>query len=381
MISFNDFLKNRIYSEHFIQRGVLPLTHDDDGDYLSQFPPSYHIQALMYRYNEALKAAVVINRGREMIKSGWKDTENVILNKTRRGAASELREKEYPNMHETKYRQILFANTRLEIPRLLEKLHRFDFEVESMKPLHYKTVAGVISKWRRSGVENYGNFTPMSQSKAMNNYNHYETSVKQKWDRLKNDIVEMATNSCNLEIEKMKNPKHAYHLNYHYWEEHFEDLVHSAISYVHRRLKDVDEGKNVEKQIRRLVSTAIQTRTQQGYTSRKMITSFRNTTNALADKPWPGTDPNDRKADNFSNFIASMERPNDKGWQGTSGKAFANLQAKIEDRPLNPRTGYLTPGVRKLSKPLREPRLKAISIGKLPKTYTPTSIAAQTSID
>ena len=388
MQSFNNFLQTRdnpLYLEYFIQRGALPLTRDDDGKYLRQFPPPYHIQALLYRYNVALHDAIGFNRGEEMVRKGWQDTTNVTLVIT--GGARGKYENEkypnerYPNMHvfrsaEGGRSKVLFSNVELGIPRLVDKLHNFGFEIASMKQLNNKTISKALVGWRKqiqdSGhVEDYKSYKPMSQSKAMNNYHPgRERSIDRRWAELKDKIVEIATAECSIAIEKMKDPKHAYHLNYSYWEEHFDDLVHSAISYVHRNLKEIDENEDVDREIKKLVGKVIATDTQGGNWGRKTMQAFRTSANQLTDEPWPGQQ--DHKADNFSNFINSFE----KG--GTSGKAFAQLFSKMSNRPLDPHTGYLAKGARLPTK--KEPRLRVM--GKPPaRIYNPDAIAASTSRD
>ena len=382
MLSFNDFLK--IQNEHFIQRGHLPLTNDDDGDYLSQFPKAYHTQALLYRYNDALQDAVVANHGQEMISNGWQDTQDIVFKRANTDPTKKSQE-QFPNMV-VKERQVGFADVRLEIPRLVKKLKKHGFEIKSMRKLTPVYAHSVMYKWRKEGEKDYDKFKPMSIMKAMNNYNpDYETSVDEKWLRLKDDIVEIATEVCSIEIEKMKDPRHSYHLNYSYWDKRSDDLIHSSISYVHRRLKDINEKKDINNQIKKLISTHINSELQRGNWSRKLHASFKNTINNLSTEPWPGEEESPswgwghrNTSSTFSNFIAAHERPNTKGWTGTSGKAFANLQSKIEGRPLDAKTGYLAKYANKEKEPSQ-----IIKRAKTRKTSNiddmPRSIAAQTS--
>ena len=244
MLSFNDFLeKKEFYLEVHINRGSIPLD-SEELDYLKQFPENRYAQALLLRYNVALKDAVQL-RGRDVvIKDNWQDVQDIVL-----GSRS--------------------IKVKFNINRLIKKLKALGFDIIHMKPLNKKTVYQNISRWRKTGFSpEYKAFQPYKMYKQQNNYNGVFDAIEGglQWGQIARRVREIVTDMCNAYVKRMALPEHPLHMNYYYWSEHLPELIGGTIDYIKDNLKDIQEDRDIKK----FATNYIGSRMQQGSVSRKM---------------------------------------------------------------------------------------------------------------
>jgi hypothetical protein len=256
MVDFKNFIEETEYLETKIHRGRLPFDYDDK-QYLQQFPSHAWVQAMLYRYNKALKDALIRTKDGVRIKDDWRDIQDIELATHFKG----------PKNLSTLERLVPFENIKLFIPRLVKKLQYYGFDPLSMKPLNYKTIADNISRWRRKDSGQTHTFTPHKMYKTRNDYLSYPDVIEGtfKWGQIQSQVRKIAEDKCTSYITGLGNPDHPQHINYTYWNKRLPDLISGAIDYVKGRLKDV----NTLGDIRRFVNYYISTSVQQGYITRK----------------------------------------------------------------------------------------------------------------